>query len=121
MTARKPAVPNHYGPNVLHAAQYKAIVAYVIKEGPCSFDTLFELFADTSESTYPSKTFRNRLTNLQERGELVVTGTKDQRRWSLGAKHGFEPVQPVVQPVHPTRPAAASAYIGTVAPPGNTT
>lgn len=73
----------HYGPNVLHAAQYRAIVAHIEKTGPCDFATLFQLFADTYDTTWPTKTFRNRLGNLVERGALVATGSGIYRQWSL--------------------------------------
>lgn len=118
---------NHYGPNVLHAAQYLAIVAYIEKTGLCDFATLFKLFADTYDTAYPAKTFRNRLGNLVERGTLVATGSGIHRKWDLKGhtpdeallRGAARPLATARQIVHPmlVPPRQHNMWAGTYQPP----
>ena len=97
--------------------------------GPSSFETLIALFDDKAETTWPNKTFRNRLGKLVERGQLESTGSQQLRLWSLAPgvvapATAYTPKtrQPAPEPTRAmvVPPRQHNVLLGTYQPPRNT-
>lgn len=119
----------HRGNNVPRfSTTYARVLAYVAAYQPCSFETLFVLFADKGVHPRPRRAFRSRLVQLEQKELLVSTGRQAMRLWSLApgaVVPAAEPEQPAAapQPVEsgyrvPPRQhnVMAGTYVPTAAP-----
>lgn len=108
--ARASACPANQHHSAAAPRLNRAIVAWVVKAGPCSLEQLDEIFGpapDTPNLRLAQEHFRDRLARLVAVGQLAHNGQRDARRlWRAG------PLAPALP-----APPAAPRWAGPIVPP----